>query len=82
MAQSQNNVKVLPGWSAIGAKHIYPVKRKDHFHLKVVEQEGRQTVWSEIITGETLTMLTQHSQSWGGSKHSDIPEECQRNTNH
>ena len=40
MAQSQNNLKVLPGWSAMGARHIYPVNRKDHYHLKVVEQEG------------------------------------------
>ena len=52
MAQSQNNVKVLPGWSAMGVRHTYPVNRKDHYHLKVVEQEGRQTVYSEIITGE------------------------------
>ena len=36
--------KVLPGWSAISARHIYPVNRKDHYHSKVVEQEGLQTV--------------------------------------
>ena len=29
MSQSQNNVKVLPGWSAVSARHIYPVNRKD-----------------------------------------------------
>ena len=40
MAQSQNNVKVLPGWSAMGTGHIYPVNRKDHHHPNVVEQEG------------------------------------------
>ena len=47
MAQSQNNVKILSGWSAISAQHIYPVNRKDHYHPKVVEQEeggGGQTV--------------------------------------
>ena len=40
MAQSQDNVKVFPGLSAMGARHIYLVNRKDHYHLKVVEQEG------------------------------------------
>ena len=40
MSQSQNNVKVLPGWSAISARHIYPVNRKDHYDPEVVEQEG------------------------------------------
>ena len=38
MAQSQNNV--LPGWSAMGAGHICLLNSKDHYHLKVVEQEG------------------------------------------
>ena len=40
MAGSQNNVKVFPGWSAMGARHIYRVNRKDHYHPKIVEQEG------------------------------------------
>ena len=40
MAQSQNNVKVLPGWSTMGVRDTYPVNRKDHYHLKVVEQGG------------------------------------------
>ena len=40
MAQSQNNLKVLPGWSAMGSEHIYLVNRKEKCHLKVVEQEG------------------------------------------
>ena len=31
MSQSQNNVKVLPGWSAVNARHIYPVNRKDNY---------------------------------------------------
>ena len=62
MVKSQNNVKVLPGCrSAVGARHIYPVNRKDHYHLKVVEQEGG---WqSEINIGETLMTLTQRSLS-------------------
>ena len=34
------NVKVLPGWSAISARHIYPVNMKDHYHPKFVKQEG------------------------------------------
>ena len=33
MAQSRNNVKALPGWSARGTRHIYQVNRKDHYHL-------------------------------------------------
>ena len=40
MSESQNNVKVLPRWSAISTRHIYPVNRKDHYHPKVVEQDG------------------------------------------
>ena len=63
MAQLQNTVKVLPGWSAMGARYIYPVNRTYYCHLKVVEREGQQTVSSEIITGETLMTLTLHSQS-------------------
>ena len=39
MAQSQKNVKVLPGWSAMGARDVYPVHKKDHYHVKVVEKE-------------------------------------------
>ena len=59
MAQSQNNMKVLPGWNAVSTRHIYPVNRKDHYHPKVVEQEGvANCKKSEIITGEKLMMLT------------------------
>ena len=29
MAQSQNILKVLPGWSAMGARHIYPASEQE-----------------------------------------------------
>ena len=51
MAQSQNKVKRLPGWSAINARYIYPVNRKDRYRPKVVEQEG-------VILFETLMKLS------------------------
>ena len=47
----------------MGLRHTYPVNRKDHYHLKVVEQEGVANCKSEIIIGEKLITSTQHSQS-------------------
>ena len=44
MAQSQNNVKVVPGWSAISVRHIYPVNRKDNYHQKLWNRRGWETV--------------------------------------
>ena len=61
MSQSQNNLKVLPGWSALSAKHIYPVNRKDNYHQKLWNRRGRETVLNEIIIAETLMTLTLHS---------------------
>ena len=40
MSQAQNNAKLLPGWSAVSARYIYPVNKKDNCHQKFVEQDG------------------------------------------
>ena len=41
MAQSQNNVKVLPGWSAISARHInLPSEQERSLSAKGCGTEG------------------------------------------
>ena len=63
MSQSQNNPKVLLGWSAVSARHIYPVNRKDNYHQKLWNRRGGKLYKMKLIIGETLMTLTLHSQS-------------------
>ena len=62
----------------MGVRHIYPVNMKDHYHLKVVEQEGA----ADCIKWNYYWWNTNdiNSQNWGENKHGNIPEELQINT--